>query len=68
MCRVGITRFVAPTEPIAPWLGEAPSRPDAGRFDRRHPHQTYIEPWTGMGGVFLRLASMKSSTTLIVSS
>lgn len=48
-------RFVAPTEPIAPWLG-----------GKRHlaqtladliaviPHQTYIEPFMGMGGVFLR--------------
>lgn len=48
-------RLVEPVEPIAPWLG-----------GKRHlaqylaaliasiPHRTYVEPFMGMGGVFLR--------------
>ena len=46
---------VAPTAPIAPWLGG--KRRLAERIILRLsqvPHTTYVEPFVGMGGVFLR--------------
>ena len=47
--------IIAPTKPIAPWIG--------GKFHLADtiipiinaiPHTTYIEPFVGMGGIFLR--------------
>lgn len=47
--------FIAPTKPIAPWIG--------GKFHlsdtiipiiNQIPHTTYVEPFVGMGGIFLR--------------
>lgn len=46
---------VAATHPVAPWLGG--KRNLAGRITKildAVPHQTYVEPFIGMGGVFLR--------------
>jgi len=46
---------VAPTEPVAPYLGG--KRHLAARIVARLamiPHDTYVEPFVGMGGVFLR--------------
>ncbi|TXH38757.1 MAG: DNA adenine methylase [Rhodospirillaceae bacterium] len=48
-------RPVAPVEPIAPWLGG--KRHLAQRLVdliAEIPHKTYVEPFIGMGGVFLR--------------
>ncbi|MBT9386885.1 DNA adenine methylase [Pseudooceanicola sp. CBS1P-1] len=48
---------VAPAAPVAPWLGgkRALHRRIIARIDAI-PHQTYAEPFVGMGGVFLRRA------------
>ena len=46
---------VAPTRPPAPWLGG--KRALAGRLSEliaTIPHQRYVEPFVGMGGVFFR--------------
>ncbi|WP_420587244.1 DNA adenine methylase [Ruegeria sp.] len=46
---------VAPVDPVAPWLGG--KRNLAKRITARIesiPHQTYAEPFVGMGGIFLR--------------
>lgn len=45
----------APATPVAPWLGG--KRNLAGRIIARLqevPHTTYVEPFVGMGGIFLR--------------
>lgn len=46
---------VRPAAPVAPWLG-GKKRLHPAIIDRieRIPHRTYIEPFVGMGGVFLR--------------
>lgn len=46
---------VAPAAPVAPWLGgkKALHKKIIDRIDRI-PHTTYVEPFIGMGGVFLR--------------
>ncbi len=46
---------VRPAAPIAPWLGgkKALHKTLIERIERI-PHKTYIEPFVGMGGVFLR--------------
>jgi DNA adenine methylase len=43
---------VSPAAPVAPWLGgkKALHRAIIERID----HRTYVEPFVGMGGVFLR--------------
>ncbi|KAA2314527.1 DNA adenine methylase [Puniceibacterium sp. HSS470] len=48
---------VAPAAPVAPWLGgkKALHRKIIERIDAI-PHATYVEPFVGMGGVFLRRA------------
>lgn len=49
------TRPVRPTRPVAPYVGG--KRNLAGEIVRRIeliPHDTYCEPFVGMGGVFLR--------------
>lgn len=46
---------VKPTRPVAPWLGG--KRALAGRLAQRIaavPHDRYVEPFVGMGGVFFR--------------
>lgn len=46
---------VHPVTPVAPWLGG--KRNLAKRIVaiiERIPHQTYAEPFVGMGGIFLR--------------
>lgn len=46
---------VAPTKPVAPWLGG--KRNLAKRITaliERTPHDSYAEPFVGMGGIFLR--------------
>lgn len=46
---------VAPTRPVAPWVGG--KRNLAGRVIerlRQVPHTLYVEPFVGMGGIFLR--------------
>lgn len=48
---------VAPAEPAAPWIGG--KRHLAQRICAvlaAHPHTAYVEPFIGMGGVFLRRA------------
>ena len=46
---------IRPAAPIAPWLGGKSklAKTLIERIDRI-PHNTYIEPFVGMGGVFLR--------------
>lgn len=46
---------VRPAAPVAPWLG-GKSKLAQTLIDRieRIPHKTYVEPFVGMGGVFLR--------------
>jgi DNA adenine methylase len=46
---------VRPAAPVAPWLGgkKALHKTLIERIERI-PHKTYIEPFVGMGGVFLR--------------
>jgi DNA adenine methylase len=48
---------VAPAAPGVPWLGgkKALHRKIIERIDAI-PHATYVEPFVGMGGVFLRRA------------
>lgn len=52
---VNKVRDVAPCVPIAPWLGgkRALSRRLVGVIDGV-PHDAYVEPFVGMGGIFLR--------------
>lgn len=47
--------FVLPVQPIAAWVGgkKQLSKPLCRIIDA-HPHQTYVEPFVGMGGVFFR--------------
>lgn len=54
---IGITALepVAPVRPVAPWLGG--KRALAGRLAAKIaaiPHERYVEPFVGMGGVFFR--------------
>ncbi len=46
---------VRPAAPVAPWQG-GKSKLARTLIDRieRIPHKTYVEPFVGMGGVFLR--------------
>ncbi len=48
-------RNVRPAAPVAPWLG-GKSKLAKTLIERieRIPHKTYVEPFVGMGGVFLR--------------
>lgn len=47
--------FVSPVQPVAAWVGG--KKQLARRLCKiidAHPHQTYVEPFVGMGGVFFR--------------
>jgi len=56
----GLTEYVElepvrPVRPVAPWLGG--KRALAARIAERiasTPHERYVEPFVGMGGVFFR--------------
>ena len=55
----GLTRpheIVAPTRPIAPWLGSKRNlaKRICALIDADNDHRTYAEPFVGMGGIFLR--------------
>lgn len=46
---------VLPAAPVAPWLGgKKQLHPQIIDRIERIPHKTYVEPFVGMGGVFLR--------------
>ncbi|MEM1149746.1 MAG: DNA adenine methylase [Pseudomonadota bacterium] len=47
--------FVRPVQPVAAWVGgkKQLAKPLCRIIDA-HPHQTYVEPFVGMGGVFFR--------------
>ena len=46
---------VSPAAPVAPWLGGKKTlHPMLIRKIEAIPHKTYVEPFVGMGGVFLR--------------
>ncbi|WP_136441067.1 DNA adenine methylase [Pacificoceanicola onchidii] len=50
-------QYVGAAAPVAPWMG-GKSKLAKTLIERieRIPHQTYVEPFVGMGGVFLRRA------------
>lgn len=50
---------VAPTRPIAPWMGGKRNlaKRICGLIDADTAHTTYAEPFVGMGGIFLRRTS-----------
>ena len=49
--------YIGAAAPVAPWMG-GKSKLAKTLIERieRIPHQTYVEPFVGMGGVFLRRA------------
>lgn len=55
MPHTSVTTFVAPTSPVAPWLGGKRNlaRRICAILDAT-PCTTYAEPFVGMGGIFLR--------------
>ena len=53
--RSSLSSPIKPVKPLAPWIGG--KRNLAGRIIERLadiPHQLYVEPFVGMGGIFLR--------------
>lgn len=52
---MGTMKKVRPAAPVAPWMGgkKALHRTLIDRIEQI-PHKTYVEPFVGMGGVFLR--------------
>jgi len=52
---VPLARPVTPADPLAPWIGGKRALADRqASLIAGIPHRTYVEPFLGMGGVFLR--------------